>query len=1101
MKRASIAVGMTAWALAWLLEAGASPVGSLTVGGRVDEDALTGYGEIVAPVWQSEGAMLFVSPRGSLTDSDNQEVNIGLGYRRLLSVKETPFLFGGNVYYDSRWTRADHQFDQIGVGVEFLSRWVDARANYYGILDDDQELVDTREEVSQTTSTKTEWGRIYPQGNSFKQESKVKTTTVTTRRVYNSYEAAAEGWDAEIGMLVPGLDRWVETRVFAGYQRFDNPFGGTLDGAKARLEVRGPAGLILDAEWFENEELNASDYSVGARLELPFDMARLTQGKNPFTGGERASAVRELGQRMSEPVIRDLKVRTTMSALIEDETQQSQTVTTQTRKKTVTLVDGVTFVDGDNDSGIENGTYEYPFNTIQEGVNAANSPVFVFDAGNIYSENVEVNGGVDLYGNGTVLVGRGGRRYGGGAYPVVQGMAYGNGRLPDIENGDPEIYATIRILGDDVTVAGLHVLEPEITEMEWDTGGRSPLRPEVALAGIYGRNVTDVRIFDNVIQGSGGGPAEPWEQKSARGPISLDGPMFDPYLRFGVLLESYDRPSFSARITDNMIFDWGYMGVLVEARGGYGPTALIMPPPVAGSMDVEVSGYLAGNGHGALITGQGFDQVRVDIHDLEVLGNGEMENGFHPVSLPNGAAALVCVLDGGDVDLSLRNLEVSHNESDGLFFQVNPYRSGNVTLQNVYVSANEGNGVQGGMHADMPGVLTRMDVDGLYASYNAGNGFNANVMGRAGAELNVRNSYAELNGYHGFGWFQVWSEYGDARLSFENCGATWNQEANFHWLGTIAENGNADLIMRNIYASDSQIDCGIGGSGIAGAWAWGVGHKARVLLDGVESRFNEKDGLGAMQAYGTGGADAEIEILNSVFSDNNGYGLNWVEARADGDSSGDASIRLVNVDASRNLMGNVGHLEALADSGNAFVRLKNVTANDSAMGGGLGDDSGTVIARASGIGHKAQIHMNGVEASGNHSGGSLSYALAKDGATVDVRVRDSRFNDNGFSGLDLRVNGPGSVLMGASEAIGNGSYGVVLRGSMPDGWINLGDQTVDIGGFNSFYGNQNADVAEHMSSAPLVKAENNWWGGNFDPTAAGRVSGYVDASPWLTQAP
>ena len=54
-------------------------------------------------------------------------MNVGLGIRQLLG-RNDQYMLGGNVYYDFRRTPYDSTFNQFGAGLEFFSRWVDARA-------------------------------------------------------------------------------------------------------------------------------------------------------------------------------------------------------------------------------------------------------------------------------------------------------------------------------------------------------------------------------------------------------------------------------------------------------------------------------------------------------------------------------------------------------------------------------------------------------------------------------------------------------------------------------------------------------------------------------------------------------------------------------------------------------------------------------------------------------------------------------------------------------------------------------------------------------------------------------------------------------------
>ena len=365
------------------------PPGGATIGGRIGDGEADVVGDLVVPLWYGEDTgLLFLNPRASATDSDHEEVNIGLGWRSLITLKDFEAIVGANAYYDSRWTKNDLRWDQFGFGLEFLSEWVDARFNYY-LPEDDKKLFD-RTETSSTSSSSSssssskivDSGPIVASGNSITQSittettTKVTTRTTTTRFVFERFEAALEGWDAEIGVLLPYVDEFVEARLFLGYQDFDNPFGDDFEGVKARAEIRALPGVFLDAEWFENEELNGTDYYVGARVRVPFDLVNLANGRNPFEGSGEAfqrQQDRDLADRMTEQVIRDVKVQTTISEQILNEQETTSTTTSSTRsskKETTssnTILGNAIVVDSDNVSGTEDGTFENPFNTFEEG--------------------------------------------------------------------------------------------------------------------------------------------------------------------------------------------------------------------------------------------------------------------------------------------------------------------------------------------------------------------------------------------------------------------------------------------------------------------------------------------------------------------------------------------------------------------------------------------------------------------------------------------------------------------------------------------------------------------------------------------------------------
>jgi len=492
------------------VEAVEMPAGGITIGGAFGEGTVEGFGDVLAPVLVLKRGLVFVNPRGSMNDSQEEEMNIGLGYRHL--VPERKFIVGANAYYDTRWTRYENQFDQFGLGVEFLSEWVDARANAY-MAEDGKKLAQQREEVEQWTthSSSSYWSELYGAGNAILQDyvTVSKSTDWTVRRVYESYEAAMDGWDAEVGVKLPGLEKWPEMRLFVGYQSFENPFGEDLEGLKARVEVRAVPGLTLDAAYYEEEALNAgSEYLVGARVRVPFDLAKVGQKKNPFEGAAsafRPAKDKPFADRMTEQVIRDVAVRTVESQLEENEALRqthAQTHTSTSRKKH-TILDGIAFVDGDNvDDPLENGSYEHPYDHVQEGVNkAALSPEIdityvmpVTEVDDRYRETVVVREGVTVWGAGTPIYGYGGMSFGGGTYPVVDGES--RGPAFTMRSG-----TTLTGFEIENTFHLVPFLAGALNPMSWAvlvTGDDDPTVYYARRAGIYAYGATDLWI-DNVL--------------------------------------------------------------------------------------------------------------------------------------------------------------------------------------------------------------------------------------------------------------------------------------------------------------------------------------------------------------------------------------------------------------------------------------------------------------------------------------------------------------------------------------------------------------------------------------------------------------------------
>ena len=294
--------------------------GNITLGGEFSEHLQSIYLDSVTPFWRPGNAVIFLNTRSTYNDSHQYESSYGLGVRYL--VPDRDVIIGANAFYDSLDSQFDNQFHSAGFGAELLTHWVDARFNYY--LPDSDDILsgsDHRKSTNTSISAPVRTGNLI-------------TRTVTTRtrlRTFRTFEAEIEGWNAEVGFLIPGLDRYMETRVFGGYYHYNNPFGSDYEGFKARLEAHFLPGVIGDVEWWDDAYLNGGHWTADFRVSVPFSIFNLFSGRNPFEGTADAfrPRQREFRERLSDMVIRSHRVKTVKSGPIEESDDSSTKTQTE----------------------------------------------------------------------------------------------------------------------------------------------------------------------------------------------------------------------------------------------------------------------------------------------------------------------------------------------------------------------------------------------------------------------------------------------------------------------------------------------------------------------------------------------------------------------------------------------------------------------------------------------------------------------------------------------------------------------------------------------------------------------------------------------------
>ena len=458
--------------------------GIIGTGVKANDAYVDGSFFITVPAWSSigrdgwlEGDVIFLEPYTSWGEQGEVVASLGLGWRHLFSqqgvgavlqhdghqanlIEEGAFV-GANLFVDMLDTQFDNRFWQLGFGLEAGTRYLEARANYYLPLSDRQvaEEIRTRQSVQQR-STLTEYDDPFATGHTIQQDVTVSSllTTTTIERLFRRYEDGMEGWDAEVALLLPWVDRWMDVKLIGGYYAFDNqPFGpqaggtGNVEGWKAGIEVRPVPAVALHATWYEDERFVGSDWLVGVRLEIPFEAGDLGDGKGLW--GRVADAFRprrrHLAERMAEPVRRQNAAIKIANSVEEDKSEAEVKVVTKVisqSKSRVVLEDTVVFVDNAIGSATNPGTYEEPLDTITNGMSLGNSSygnsavVFVQGRPQAYGESVLISSGVRLFGSGN--------------FPALGGEVFhGRTRLMPLVNGGfyaKDIASTVQITGFDI---------------------------------------------------------------------------------------------------------------------------------------------------------------------------------------------------------------------------------------------------------------------------------------------------------------------------------------------------------------------------------------------------------------------------------------------------------------------------------------------------------------------------------------------------------------------------------------------------------------------------------------------------------------------------
>ncbi|MFT5701935.1 MAG: hypothetical protein ACI8ZB_004839 [Desulforhopalus sp.] len=448
------------------------------------------------PLWQSPIATVFFAPGFTSYDNDYQDktVNLGLGIRRLFD--GLGVIAGGNVYYDHLKSVDGYSYDQLGLGIELLSEWVDASINYY-LPENTENKTGDDTLVSKTASTTASWGELYGEGYQFLQDRDYTKVTTTTTRLFEYFEEAMDGLDLETAIKVPGVPDWLETRILLGWYHYDGSNDYEIEGYKVGCEIRPVRGISIETIYYEDDDLHGDNLLVEASLSVPFSLENLFKGENPFSGISQffKTSEKDLSNRLLDGVRRDAIIPIQDSGPIENIAAKTVSQETEEWSDTYTIMSDVVFVDGDSDGTSQDGTYENPFSAVQLGVDAAfgEKNVYVNAFSGQYLENITLSEGVGLLGSGTLIEGYDSQTFGSGIQPIINGS--GEGPVVTV-SGNNIIDGFYLINTDSVTGSSIKETFPD---------GFS-LSADLRQVGIWGNGVSgDIQINNNTIEVAGYG--------------------------------------------------------------------------------------------------------------------------------------------------------------------------------------------------------------------------------------------------------------------------------------------------------------------------------------------------------------------------------------------------------------------------------------------------------------------------------------------------------------------------------------------------------------------------------------------------------------------
>jgi hypothetical protein len=886
------------------------------------------------------GGMWFVEGRAHVSENGRLFSNIGWGRRQLINPDLTA---GVSVWYDYDGDKAlqyGHEFHQVGISGDVTSSWWAARLNGY----------------------------IPVNRKGYTNQGFMQNFVLAA----NGIDTAMDGIDGEFGVRVP-------------------LFGGRRDGWLSLGGYAYSSDLIESFSGYSTRlELPSLSRAATLQLQLNYDERFHTTGFVSLiyhfgSGGVHPTCASDCDAAMGPPL-----QRTQRNAHIvrfhRDPVVAINPATNEAWR--IFHVDNTAAAGGD-------GSYEHPFDTLEEGNQAADKQydvIFVSDGDdttNGYNTNVALLPNQQLLGDGVsqFLQSQNG---------LLQLSTNTNGLTPKITNTSGSAVT----LANGTTVSGFRINGAQTGIDAGSSLSGTATIDRVAIGdGTTGLDFQNVPGTINVTNFTG--------TNTTGTTLNVQGGT--PTLNFSGTISNTNLGAHSISVADTTGGTLNIGGTISETQG----TGLLFDN-VAGNVNVTATTTITdSNDRGIYIRNSSGDFSFADTSITTLFDNG--------VDLDNNVGA----------NISFENLQIAPDQAIAL----RAVDSGNVSVAGGLINSLNGPAL------DVQNTAIDMTFDNIVSANSSSNGLSFNnasgsftvnnttsVSGAAGTAISVADS-SGLNA--NFGRTTITTSASGVSLT-DNAGgsSTFRNLAVTNTNGTgllVADGGTVNFVGNSPTIASTggpavDITGSTGQTGGAAGWTFASLSSTNsttngVLLANLNQNFTVSGGTtvagSAATSIDISGGTSDFSFGSPVnITGRGGLGINVNNV------GGDVNFGITNIDNSGSVGGAGVLVQNTASTGSVTFAQANVTAAGTAVG--MTDNLGLVTLNGGSI----SAGQNGVEVNNTDVVlNNLSIAAGNDGVVVNTGDVDrSATIDNltvtaaGSQGLELNINGTGSLSANISDS-------------------------------------------------------------------------------------